>query len=302
MHHHHHHGHHHHHHHSTGNIKVAFFLNLGFAIIEIIGGIFTNSLAILSDALHDLGDSLSLGLAWYFQKYSEKGSDEKYTYGYQRFSLLGAYINTVILIIGSILIIQRAVTRILQPEDVEASGMILLAVLGILVNGAAVLKLQKGTSLNEKVVTLHLIEDILGWVVILLGSIIMYFVYVPILDPILSLGISVYILYNAFRNYGRVFKIFLQATPQQLDIQKVEEKILQIPEIESVHDLHLWSLDGEHHILTLHAVVQQEKLTPPENEKVKEQIREAMDSFHIQHVTIELECESEHCHMVHHEH
>lgn len=199
--HHHHHGHHHHHHHSTGNIKVAFFLNLGFAIIEIIGGLFTNSLAILSDALHDLGDSLSLGLAWYFQKYSEKERDQKYTYGYQRFSLLGAYINTIILIIGSIFIIQKSVTRILHPEEVEALGMILLAILGILVNAAAVLKLQKGTSLNEKVVTLHLMEDILGWVVVLLGSILMYFIYLPIIDPILSLGISIYILYNAFKNY-----------------------------------------------------------------------------------------------------
>jgi cobalt-zinc-cadmium efflux system protein len=142
-----------HHHGGDGNIGVAFFLNLTFTVIELIGGIFTNSIAIVSDAVHDFGDSLSLGLAWYFQRLSKKGGTKQYTYGYKRFSLLGAIINSVVLIVGSVYIISNAIPRLLIPQQTNATGMFALAVVGILVNGAAVLRTRKATSINERVVS-----------------------------------------------------------------------------------------------------------------------------------------------------
>ena len=158
----HHHGHGHHHHHG-GNIRVAFWLNTGFAILELIGGFYTNSVAILSDALHDLGDSLSLGTAWYFERKSKQKRDAIYTYGYQRFSLVWAFINSIILIVGSVLILKEAFGRLFAPEHPDTTGMMIFAVFGILVNGAAMLRLKRGESINEKVISLHFLEDVLGW-------------------------------------------------------------------------------------------------------------------------------------------
>ena len=176
---------------SEKNIGYAFFLNFGFTIIEIIGGFLTNSVAILTDAVHDFGDSISLGLAWYLQKVSKKGSDHKYSYGYKRFSLLGAIINSVILLVGSVFILSETIPRILEPQTPDVKGMFILAILGIIVNGAAVIRLRTGNTINEKVVSLHLWEDVLGWVAILIGSVMMYFFDIPIIDPILSILISI---------------------------------------------------------------------------------------------------------------
>jgi len=188
--------HHNHHHHTTENIKVAFFLNLSFTVIELVGGLLTNSMAILSDALHDLGDSVSLGLAWYFQRIAQKKSDLSYSYGYKRFSLLGAFINSLILSVGSIFILVEAIPRLFDPKQPDASGMIILAIIGVIVNGFAVLRLKKGKSINEKVVSLHLLEDVLGWLAVLIGSIVMYFFNLPVIDSLLSIGIAIFILLN----------------------------------------------------------------------------------------------------------
>ena len=198
------HGHIHTHHGDVKNIKIAFFLNLGFSIVEIIGGFLTNSVAILSDAVHDLGDSFSLGLAWYFQKFSRKQRDKNFTYGYKRFSLVGALINSIVLIAGSVLILSEAIPRIFNPQQADAGGMFLLAILGIIVNGIAVVRLRKGSSLNEKVVSLHMLEDVLGWSAVLIGAIIMKFTNLYIIDPILSVLISFFILFNVFKKHFTV--------------------------------------------------------------------------------------------------
>ena len=230
----HHHNHSHHHHHGDRNIGIAFFLNLVFTIIEIGGGLLTNSVAILSDALHDLGDSLSLGMAWYFQRLSGKGRDQKYSYGYRRFSLLGALINALILTVGSVYIIIEAVSRLQHPEPAHAFGMIWLAVLGVMVNGAAVLQLKKGISINEEMISLHLLEDVLGWVAVLIGALIMYRFDLPIIDPILSLGIAIFVLYNAFKGLKKTLFIILQAVPDKEIFEKVatflqEKKVSKMP-------------------------------------------------------------------------
>ena len=242
----------HSHNHSDGNVKVAFFLNLSFTIIEIIGGLYTNSLAILSDALHDLGDSLSLELSWYFQKLSKKGRTKKFSYGYKRFSLLGAIINSIVLVAGSIFILTKAIPELFNPGETNVQGMLYLAILGIVVNGAAVLKLRKGESLNEKVVSLHLLEDVLGWVAVLIGSVIMMYTDAPFIDPLLSVLISLFVLYNVYKNLRKSMLVILQGIPEDVSLEVIKEKLKDISEITDVHDNHVWSMDGEYNILTIH--------------------------------------------------
>ncbi|GAB3810913.1 cation diffusion facilitator family transporter [Pontibacter rugosus] len=287
-------GHGHHHHGASSNIKVAFFLNLGFTIFELFGGLWINSMAILSDALHDLGDSLSLGLAWYFEKVSKRGRNQKFTFGYKRFSLLGAVINSLILLIGSFFILWEAIPRIWNPQEVNATGMMGFAVVGILVNGAAVLRLKSGASLNERAVRLHLMEDVLGWVAVLIGGIILYFYDVPFIDPLLSVAITIYVLYNVIGNLRDTTTILLQASPPHIKPADVEAKLKDIQEIKSVHDLHIWTLDGSYNVLTMHAVVSTD-LHPQVAEDLKKRVRSLMASIDIQHVTMEMEAQNEEC-------
>ena len=284
---------HHHHDHSTENIRTAFFLNLGFAIIEVIGGLLTNSVAILSDALHDFGDSLTLGVSWYFSKVAAKKGDEKYSYGYKRFSLLGAIISSIVLLTGSIFIITEAIPRILNPVQPDTSGMILLGILGVGVNGGAALRLSKGHSINEKVVYLHLLEDVLGWVAVLIGAVVMHFTDLPIIDPILSVLIALFILFNVFKNLKQSFKIILQGTPQDLDLEKIHEEVLSVSEVRSFHDCHTWTMDGEYHVLSIHLIVKDLDMTTLE--KVKKEVKEKLKSVGIDHTTIEFEQEGADC-------
>jgi cobalt-zinc-cadmium efflux system protein len=289
--------HHHNHSHnsSTENLRIAFFLNLFFTIIEFFGGIYTNSLAITSDAIHDLGDSISLGLAWRFQKISKKKPTKTFSYGFKRFSLLGAIINSVILLIGCIIIILKAISGIINPEASDAKGMMWFAILGILVNGAAVFKLKKGTSINERVVSLHMLEDVLGWAAVLVASVVMQFWNVPILDPILSLLIASFILFNVFVNGKESIRIILQGTPIKISSDKIKVAILKYDEVKSIHDCHLWSMDGEYNIITMHLVVK-DNLNADEISVLKKSIRILLRSnFHLEHVTLELEHANEDC-------
>ena len=285
---------HEHHHGEVKNIKVAFFLNLFFTLLEIAGGFFTNSMAILSDAVHDLGDSLSLGLAWYFQKVSNKGSDSSYSYGYKRFSLLGAIINSIVLVVGSIFILTAAIPRIFHPEKTQAAGMFFLAIVGVLINGIAFLRLKRGSSINEKVVSLHFLEDVLGWVSILIGSVIMYFFNAPFIDPILSVGIAFFVLSNVYKNIRQTLHIILQGIPDNVDIEEISQQLQEFKGVEDIHDLHVWSVDGNYNILTVHVVLnkllEKDKIT-----ELKGRIRNSLKQKGIQHATFEFESKDEHC-------
>lgn len=291
--HHHHHGH-DHNNHDVKNIKVAFFLNLGFTIIEFIGGFYVNSVAIISDAIHDLGDCLSLGISWYFQKISHKGRTATFSYGYKRFSVLSAILNSVVLLVGSLFILLETIPRLIEPEQPDAKGMIVLAILGVIVNGAAVLKTRKGKTVNERVVSLHLLEDVLGWVAVLIGSIVMSLTYVPILDPLLSLLIAGYILFNVFRNLKQSLKIILQSIPPDVDTKHLEDGLLSIKHVAKVHDMHTWTMDGDYHVMTLHLVLD-EDVDLDTGSEIKTQAREIIKAGEIDHVTIELESPNEHC-------
>ena len=289
------HSHLHDHSHDVKNIKTAFFLNLFFSVVEIIGGIITNSVAILSDAIHDLGDSVSLGMAWYFQRVSQKRSDSKYTYGYKRFSVMGALITSIVLIVGSVIILTEAVPRIFNPQTAHAKGMIILAVLGIIINGAALLQLRKGKSLNEKVVSLHFLEDVLGWVAVLIGAVVMYFFDLPIIDPILSIAIAVFVLRNVYKNLREIARIILQGTPHEIETEQLKNEIIGMNEnISGIHDFHLWTVDGTYNVLTMHVVLKNGQSTEIQS-ALKQQIRQKLNEKGIEHTTVEFDTVDEQC-------
>lgn len=290
------HHHHDHDHEDSRDLAIAFFLNLAFVLIEVVGGLLTNSIAILSDALHDLGDSFSLGLSWLLNRYAEREGDDRFSYGYRRFSLLGALINTLILVAGSVYILIEAIPRLLNPEVVHAPGMLLLALIGITVNGLAAYRLRGKQSYNVRAVALHLMEDVLGWVAILIVSIILLFVDLPILDPILSLLITAYILYNALRMVRSTASLFMQAVPEDVDIKQLEERIVGVRGVQSTHHTHAWSLDGERHVLTTHVVVD-DRADKDEVVRIKCDIRELIQGTDFVHVTVEVEYEDESCSM-----
>jgi cobalt-zinc-cadmium efflux system protein len=288
------HNHNHNHYNREKGIRLAFLLNVSFAIIEIAGGIITNSVSIISNALHDLGDSLSLGLAWYFQRLSEKERDNTFSFGYKRFTVLGALINSLVLLTGSVLIIIEAVPRIFHPQQIHPKGMLLLAIAGIIVNGIAALRLKKGDSVNEKVISLHLLEDVLGWTAVLIVSIVINYYSLPQLDPILSLLITLYILWNVVKNLKSTLRIFLQATPEASRVADIEQKLMAIKGITGVHDLHIWSMDGLYHVLTVHIAVAG-NITLADAQMLKEEIRRNMEEIGIEHSTVEIEQEDEAC-------
>jgi cobalt-zinc-cadmium efflux system protein len=300
----------HHHSHQHGNhshsqdaslaLGWVFWLNLGFAIIEIAGGLLFNSMAILADALHDLGDCLALGLAWYFHKLSNKKRDSHFSYGYRRFSLLAAVINGIILVGGSLLILRETIPRLWQPAlPLQTPGIIVLALLGLSVNGFAVWRLRGGHSANEKVVMLHLWEDVLGWVAVLVGGVVMYFSHWYILDSLLAVAIACWVSWNALQGLYQNLGILLQMIPQNIDLAGLQHEIQSLPGVVSVHDLHSWSLDGEYHVLTLHVVVKDLSLIT-ENRALKQAVKTLAHKRGVNHLTLELEgseeiCELENC-------
>ena len=272
------------------NILIAFLLNLTFSAVEFMGGIITGSVAILSDSVHDLGDALSIGLSFFLEKKSKKEPDEKFTYGYMRYSVLGSVITTVILLFGSLAVIYNAVLRIISPAEINYDGMIIFAVIGAAVNFIAAYFTKEGDSLNQKAVNLHMLEDVLGWVVVLIGAIIMRFTDIKIIDPLMSIGTSLFILINATKNLKEVLDIFLEKTPDGVDINELKEHLTEIDGVLDVHHIHIRSIDGYNNYITLHVVAK------GDSHNIKHKIREELSEHGINHATIELESEHEHCH------
>lgn len=285
---------HHHHHPPSDRIGWAFFLNAGFTIIEFIGGLLTNSTAIMADAVHDLGDSLSIGSAYVLDRLSKKDPDEVCTYGYRRMSLFGALINSIILVIGSAWVLLESVPRLFSPEMPMAEGMLALAVLGITVNGFAARKLSGGNSMNEKVLNWHLLEDVLGWAAVLIVSIVLMFVEWPILDPLLAVIFTTFILFNIYKHFKETLKIFFQAVPESLLTNKINLELMKITDIAGIHHEPSWSLDGEHHVYTAHLLLH-EALNAAEQHALKKRIADKLAPFSLTHTTIELEFPDEAC-------
>jgi cobalt-zinc-cadmium efflux system protein len=276
--------------------RTAFFLNLAFTVVEVVGGVLTNSLAILSDSLHDLGDSLSIGFSWWMEGRAHRPSQGRYSYGFRRLSLVAAMVNAVVLILGSMIILAQAIPRLFDPQPSNARGMLGLAILGIFVNGAAVLRMRGAQGMNAQMVTLHLLEDVLGWVAVLIVSLSLLVTDIEILDPLLSILITAFVLYGVIRNLRKTVAIFLQAAPADLDVHAVEHELETIPNVLSTHHTHAWSLDGEHHVLTTHLVVAS-NASKMEVVQVKADALRFFRQIDLEHTTIEVEYEDENCRM-----
>jgi len=275
------------------NILIAFILNLSFSIFEFFGGIFTKSVAIFSDSLHDLGDAISIGISYFMEKKSKKKADKKYTYGYVRYSVLGGVITTTILLVGSIFVIIGAIKRLYNPVVINYKGMILFAIFGVVLNFAAAYITKDGHSINQKSVNLHMLEDVLGWVIVLIGAVIMNFTDIRILDSLMSIGVAIFILINALKNLKEIVDLFLEKTPKDIDLDEIKKHLLKIDEVEDIHHIHVWSIDGCHNYATMHIVSKAKDI-----EKVKREIREELKEHNISHVILETEpeiCDNQEC-------
>lgn len=288
-------GHNHSHNHSTGNIKVAFFINLAFTVIELVGGMFTNSIAIVSDALHDLGDSIALGLAWYLEKKaSGENASATFTFGYARFRLLGALINALILVGGSIYIIIEAVGRFQNPEPVKSLWMMGIAIIGVAANSYAAWRTRGSKSLNEKVISWHLLEDVLGWVAVLIVSIILQFKNWYFLDPALSIGVTAFILIGVSRRLWETIHLLLQGVPTNIKLAEIESLLQNVEQVKSVHHTHVWSLDGEHNVLTTHLVL--ENITAYDQvDMIRQKALSELSQFDFTHHTMQVELDENTC-------
>lgn len=274
---------------SEKRILIAFLLNLLFSVIEFVGGVVTNSVAIISDSMHDAGDAISIGISYFLERKSKKKPDNEYTYGYVRYSILGSIITTLILLCGSVLIIYNAILRLFNPVEINYNGMIILSIMGIIINFLASYFTHEGNSLNQRSVNLHMIEDLLGWVIVLVGAIIMRYTDIKVIDPILSIMVAIYIFVSALKNLKEILNIFLEKIPSNIDIEEIKKHILGIKDVIDVHHIHIRSIDGINNYATMHIVVE------CYSKEIKYQIKKELLEHGLSHTTIEFEEKEEKC-------
>lgn len=272
---------------SERNILVAFILNLAFSVFEFLGGIFCGSVAILSDAIHDIGDAASIGIAYFLERKSKRKADEVYTYGYARYSVLGGFITSIVLFLSSIIVVFNAVGRILSPVEINYNGMLIFALFGFVVNLVAAMFTHKGHSINERAISLHLLEDVLGWMVVLLGALVMKFTDISLLDPIISVAVAIFIIINAAKIAKKAIDLFLEKMPDGIELKAVKKAVLEIEGVTDVHHIHVWSFDEKNVFATMHIAANSHIYA------VKDKIRKAMERMGVSHVTIEFDCEGE---------
>jgi cobalt-zinc-cadmium efflux system protein len=298
-----------HHHNTSKGLTLAFWLNLLFSVVEVIGGVVTNSTAIIADAFHDFMDAMAIGAAVVLEKISGRKRTLQFSYGYKRFSLLSAIGMSLFLLVGAVLMVIAAVQSFIHPEPVNSAGMWWLAILGIVINGFAFLKIKKSNGTdqhahyhehshaqenhNSKAIMLHLLEDVLGWIAVLIGASIIYFTGWYWIDGVLALGIAIFISYNAIRNLIATSRVLLQAVPANVDINKLAAELNTIEGVENIHDLHVWSLDGNYHVGSLHVVMSKQMPQPEKN--IYEAVIELMNKYQIQHPTIQIETDLHNC-------
>lgn len=277
----------HHHHKKAGeNLTFVFFMNLTFNIIVIAGGLATNSMAILADCIHDMSDTISIAFAWFLEHVAQKDSTDKYSYGYQRFSILGAVIISIFVIIMALLILQEAIPRLFSPESVDANGMLLMAIVGLIFKSISVYRLHDGETFNEKAILLHQLGDVLEWITILILSLVlMFWDGAPYLDPFVSIGIALWLIFNLGMNLYKSVEVLLQKTPNHFDVEEFKENVLSIEGIKSFDDFHVWSLDGIDSVLTLKVSIDDWN----NQKKIKNDIYNIASKYHIVDITIEFD-------------
>ena len=270
-------------------VWLAFFLNLSYAIVEFIaGGIFGSS-AVLADSVHDLGDAIAIGISAFLETISNREEDRQYTLGYKRFSLLGALVTAVILITGSILVILENIAKIFHPQSVNDEGIFWLGIIAITINVLASLVIRKGQTKNESILSLHFLEDTLGWVTVILMAIVLRFTDWYILDPLLSLVISFFILSKALPRFWSTLKIFLDAVPEGVDIQKIKTDLAELDHVASINQLNLWTMDGLEKNAIVHVCLKEME----HMETCKESIRIFLKDCGFQNITIEVDANLE---------
>ena len=285
---------HNHHHGDEDNLVMAFIINSVFVIIEIAGGILTNSSAILSDAVHDFGDSLSIGLAIILQKKSNKKSDTNFSYGYGGLKLVASLFSSTVILLGSLYILIESILKLNNPSEVKPAGMLGLACLGLLFNGYAMVKSSKGKSLISQVTSLHFLEDTLGWLAVLVGSLFILLFNWTWLDPVMAIMIAIYSLYNASRLLIKTGKVMIQSVPENVNLEQIGLTLKKIELVEDYHDLHVWSTDGEKNILTVHLVAALELDINQINE-IRILAKKQLTDLNIDHATIEVESRNSDC-------
>ena len=270
-------------------VWLAFFLNLSYAIVEFIaGGVFGSS-AVLADSVHDLGDAIAIGISAFLETISNREEDSRYTLGYKRFSLLGALVTAVILMTGSVLVILENITKLFHPQPVNDEGILWLGIIAVSINVLASLVVRKGKTKNESILSLHFLEDTLGWVAVILMAIVLRFTDWYILDPLLSLVISFFILSKAIPRFWSTLKIFLDAVPEGVDIQKIKTDLAELDHVASINQLNLWTMDGLEKNAIVHVCLKEIE----QMELCKESIRSILKDCGFQNITIEIDADLE---------
>ncbi|MBE6489903.1 MAG: cation diffusion facilitator family transporter [Methanobrevibacter sp.] len=277
----------HHHHKKAGeNLAFVFFMNLIFNIIVIVGGLATNSMAILADCIHDMADTISIAIAWILEHVAQRDSTDKYSYGYQRFSILGAVITSVFVIILAFVILSEAIPRLFSPEGVDAGGMLVVAIIGLIFKSLSVYRLHGGETFNEKAIFFHQLGDIFEWLAILILSLVLIvWDGAPYLDPFVSIGIALWLIFNLGRNLYHAIEVLLQKTPDYFDVEEFKRQILAIDGVNDIEDFHIWSLDGIDSVMTLKVDVDFGKNV----EIIKKEIYKISQEYHIVDITVELD-------------
>ena len=260
---------------------------MAFAIFEFVGGTITNSVSIMSDAVHDLGDAISIGVSYLLEKKSRKAADNRYTYGYVRYSIIGGASTTLILILGSCFVIRNAIERLINPIEIDYNGMLVFAIIGVLVNSVAAIVTSKGDSLNQKAVNLHMLEDVAGWCVVLIGAIVMKFTSIRAIDPIMSIAVTAYICINAGTAFIKSIRMLSEHSTIASD--DVVSLVKSIDGVINVHHVHVWDLSEKEKCATMHAIVN------ANHAEMKKKIREGLKTIGINHSTLELESRWEVC-------
>ena len=277
----------HHHHKKAGeNLAFVFFINLAFNIVVIVAALATNSMAILADFIHDASDTISIALAWFLEHVAQRDSTDKYSYGYQRFSILGAVIISIFVIIMAFVILSEAIPRLFAPESVDAGGMLAVAIVGIVFKFVSVYRLHKGETYNEKAIFFHQLGDIFEWVAILILSLVlMFWEGAQYLDPFVSIGIALWLIFNLGRNLYKSIEVLLQKTPDYFDVDEFRQSIEDIEGVNAIDDFHIWSLDGIDSVMTLKVDVDFGK----DVGEIKKEIYAISKKYHVVDITIELE-------------
>ena len=273
-----------HHKKARDNLAFVFFLNLTFNIIVILGALATNSMAILADCIHDMSDTISIAIAWILEHVSQKGSSDTYSYGYQRFSVLGAIITSLLVIAMAVLILYEAIPRLMVPEAINPGGMIVIACVGLIFKSISVYRIHDGETFSEKAILYHLMGDIFEWIAILIIAVLIIFWDVSFLDPLVSIAVAFWLIFTLGRTLYHSIEVTLQKVPQNVDLNVLKSEISDIDGVYSINKIHIWSLDGIDSILTMKLSADEQKYN-----EIKENVYVISSKYHIVDTTIEYE-------------